>query len=113
MERLDFRSFNQKTWEIVLCDEAGTTLHLTAPSEELIEKLTANLQTLTTIFESHDEKMFESAYDLAADFISCNIEKLKVTGEELRHKYGFGTIYMTVFFKQYMAFVNEIQNAKN
>jgi hypothetical protein len=50
---------------------------------------------------------------LAADFMSCNTEKLKVTGEELRHKYGFGLIYMTAFFKQYMAFVNEIQNAKN
>ena len=111
MERLDFRSFNQKTWEAVLPD--GTALHLTAPSEELIEKLTANLQTLTTIFESRDERMFESAYDLAADFISCNTEKLKMTGEELRHKYEFSTVYMTAFFRQYIAFVNEIQNAKN
>lgn len=113
MERLDFRSFEQKTWEIVLCDEPGTTLHLTAPTEELIEKMTANLQTLTKVFESRDENMIASAYDLAADFISCNTEKLHVTGEELRTKYGFKLVYMAAFFKQYIAFVNEIQDAKN
>ena len=113
MEKLDFRSFIQKTWEVVLCDEAGTTLHLTAPTEELIERLSANMQTLTKVFETRDPNMIASAYDLAAEFISCNTEKLQVTGEELRTKYGFKLVFMAAFFKQYLDFVNEINDAKN
>lgn len=113
MQKLDFRSFEQKTWEIGLCDEQNTTLHLTAPSEELVETLSVNLSKLNEVFSERNESTVAQAFDLAAKFMSCNTEGLTLTGDELRNKYGFKSIYMAAFFKHYIQFVNEINDAKN
>lgn len=113
MKALDFRAFEQKTWEIVLPDEKGTTLHLTAPTEDLVEKLSVNLPQLQEVFKERNDAMLDKAYDLAADFMSCNTEGLTITGEDLRKVYGFKLVYMAAFFTQYVEFIGEINNAKN
>lgn len=126
MKALDFRAFEQATWEVILPN--GTAIHLTAPTEELIETMSVNLPQLQEVFNTRremppqedlkafmerQEMLRKKSYDLMAQFVSCNTEGLTITGEELRTVYGCKPVYIAAFFMQYGEFMDEIKNAKN
>lgn len=111
---LDFNTIEQPTIELTFRDAARTTLNVTAPTVALIEKLQANLGTLTDTLNGKDTEALPAVYDLLAEFISCNEEGVTVTGTDLRDKYGWnGILQPFAFLKVYLAMIEEIQVAKN
>lgn len=111
---LDFNSFEQPTLPIVMKDEKKTTFTVTAPSEELIEKLDANRVEITEkLKNAKDLNSLNALYEFAAELISCNEEHVEITGEELKTTYKVNYMMLFAFYVAYMQFVNEIKNAKN
>ena len=110
---LDFNKLEQPTLNVVLRDEAQTRLTITAPSEALIEKLEANIDDIKAACSSKNKEALDTAFALAADFMSCNLEGIQVTSEELRGKYGVNYAMLLAFIVCYLEFIEEIKNAKN
>ncbi len=110
---LDFNAMEQPTIEVVLRDEARTKITVTAPTLALIEKLQANKDIIKAACNAKDSKALNEAYDLAAEFMSCNLEGIKLTGKELQTKYGVSYVLLFAFIVNYMEFIDEIKNAKN
>lgn len=110
---IDFNAIEQPTIEVVLRDAARTKLTVTAPDLALIEKLTANKEIIKEACNGKDEKALAEAYNIAADFMNCNKEGIKLTGDELRTKYGVSYSLLFVFLVNYLEFIDEIKNAKN
>ena len=115
---LDFNLFNQPTLPLVMCDAEHTPFTVTVPTEELVEELEALAPNLNTIFKSDNPTAHDAVYKLAAKFISCNLEGLQVTAEELKTKYWpksrlTNQLYLLRFFSAYLDFINEIKEAKN
>ena len=115
---LDFNKLNGPTLPLVMCDEAKTAITVTTPSEGLVEELETVLPELEGVFKAGDERAINAVYKLAAQFISCNLEGLGVTGEELRTKYWpknriTNQLFLLKFCGAYMDFINEIKSAKN
>ena len=108
----DFREIEKASIEITLNDPEGTVLHVTTPPERLIEQLAASADDLTKMSGNNVEKV-RASYALNAEIISCNLEGITITGDELREKYRTSPIALAAFAAAYMEFINEIRNAKN
>ena len=113
MAKLDFRSMKQPTLDLYMADEAETVLHVKIPTVEMLERLKANVGDLAPIITGGDTADLSAIFDMAAEFIKHNREHIDVTGEDLRTKYNFDLPELVAFFKAYLEFVTEIQNAKN
>lgn len=100
---------------LVLPDDLGTTVHLSAPTVELVEDLRENTSELFKVLrgEEGDERMKQGVYDLAAKLINCNLDDFNTSAPELATKYSMNMEHLQVFFTDYVNFVSEIQNAKN
>ena len=107
---LDLRNVERPTLELTLNDDAGTTLHLTMPTEGMVQEMQDVGKELTQKGSTEGVAM---AYDLTARLISCNREGTVVTVDDLRNKYRFNLETLFIFYKAYFEFINEIQNAKN
>lgn len=110
---IDFNKLEQPTLKLIMSDEKRTELNVTAPSEELIERLEANLDAIKDACKPGKDGSLSKAYELAAEFISCNQEGIKMTGDELRDVYKVNYIMLTAFLVNYLEFIDEIKNAKN
>lgn len=110
---IDFNKLEQPTLPLIMRDEKHTELNVVAPTEELIEKLEANYDIIQEACKPGKAGSLDKAYELAAEFISCNLEGIKVTGDELRNVYKVNYLMLTVFMVNYLEFIDEIKNAKN
>lgn len=110
---IDFNALEQPTIEVVMRDDAKTKITVIAPSEALIEKLSANIDIIKNACKSDNPQSMDECYSLTAEFMSCNKEGLTITGEELRKKYNVNYVMLFVFLKNYMDFIDDIKNAKN
>lgn len=113
MKTLDFNSIQQPTWAIKLKDEAQTVVNLTAPTVELVDRLTAVAPELQKIAENKDGSTIRAVYELVADVMGCNDAGMTFTAEELRDKYKLTLLDVFVFVSGYMEFISEIKSAKN
>ena len=111
----DLRQAGRPTMTLVRPDAQGTTIHLCAPTVELVEELREGSAALfaTLRGENGDAQTSRAVYELAANFINCNIDLFTTTAEELTRKYGVGLEHLQYFFIDYVDFLEEIQNAKN
>ena len=110
---LDFNKFDQPTLPLVMRDDAKTKLTVVAPSEELIERLEANIDGIKLACASKNSESLVACYDLTAELISCNEEGIKMTGKELKEVYKVNYMMLFAFLVSYLEFVNEIKSAKN
>lgn len=113
MKTLDFNAIQQPTWSIKLKDEAQTVVNLTAPTVELVDRLTAVAPELQKIAENKDGSTIRAVYELIADVMGCNDAGMTFTAEELRDKYKLTLLDVFVFVSGYMEFIAEIKSAKN
>lgn len=114
MAKFNLNALTQPTMELIMRDEQQTTLHLVCPSEKLVERLQEGMTELKEILDKKDKASIDACYKLAADLISENEERVTVTADELRNKYGFNSdLILVMFFKAYMDFIAELNNAKN
>lgn len=110
---LDLNTATLPTLELTLQDEAKTCVHVTLPTEGLINELEALSPELQPIMTRGDKEGIEAIYDLAAKLISCNLEDKALTGKELREVYRMKLESAVVFYSVYLDFINEIIDAKN
>lgn len=109
----DFNAITQQTLEVTLNDPERTKLHVTTPPERLIEQLAASLDDLTGPGTGNDIDKIRASYKLAAELMSCNLEGIALTADDLREKYKIVPVVLAAFVTTYMDFINDFHNAKN
>lgn len=111
----DLRMIGRPTMTLVLPDDNGTTVHLCAPTVELVEELRGGSDVLFAVLrgENGDAETRRAVYELAANFINCNIDLFETTAQELAKRYCVSMEHLQHFFVDYVSFLDEIQNAKN
>lgn len=111
---LDFNALERPTLELTLKDEARTKIRVTTPTERLYERLLSASVELPNVKEQGNADAIRATYDLAAELMSCNLDGLTMTGEQLRDVYKLTwDTDLVVFFSVYLDFIHEIKNAKN
>ena len=113
MKKLDFNALEKPVLELTLKDEAKTVVRVTAPTEELVERLTAAAGELQKVINDNTGETVRSLFELIAELMNCNIDGLTFTAEDLRDKYGMKLYEATVFVKVYLDFIQELNEAKN
>lgn len=110
---LDLNNLKIPTLELIFTDEARTTIHVTAPTESLINEMESWVQTGLEPLASGDRASVDLAYDLTARLLSCNKESLTITAEDLRGNYGVDIWTLVAILNAYTEFISEIKNEKN
>lgn len=113
VKTLDFNALEKPVLELTLKDEAKTVVRATAPTEELVERLTAASSEIQKVIKDNTGETVKALFELIAELMSCNIDGLVFTAEDLRDKYGMKLYEATVFVKVYLEFIQELNNAKN
>lgn len=113
MKTLDFNTINRPALQLVMQDEAHTTIKVGLPKEALIEELQEITPALQEANSSGNGDALAMCYNLAARLISCNHSGIIVTAEELKNKYKMDLECIILFYSAYLDFVNEVSNSKN
>lgn len=113
MKKLDFNALEKPVLELTLKDEAKTVVRATAPTEELVERLTAAAGELKEVMDKGNSEAIRALFGLIADLMSCNLDGQTFTAEELRDKYNMKLYDAAVFVKVYLEFIQELNSAKN
>lgn len=113
-EAIDFSTRRKPTLPIFLRDAAGERrVRVTTPTLDLMQEIRGNLPALQALLEGVSDESREAVFDLAARLISCNRDGLTVTGQELIDKYDLDEEDLTVFFSEYLDFIEGLAGAKN
>ena len=104
---LDLNALEQPVLEIKLRDEKQTTFRLTAPTTKLVEKFSSAKDEISAIAKSRNEDKIKKVYELTAELISCNLDYVTVTAEELRDVYRLTFGDIVAVFAAYLEFINE------
>jgi hypothetical protein len=113
MKMFDFNAVQKPTWPVKLGDTDGTVVHLSYPTLELAERLTALATEIGDIAASKDVRAIRSAFGIVAEVMSCNEDGFTFTAEELRDKYRMSLLVMAQFTAGYLEFLQEAKDAKN
>lgn len=108
MERFDFKSLIQPTWEVELPD--GTVLHIKQPTQGRYTRIQTAEQEMHTLT---GKEQMHKVYDLVAELMSENEEGITLTGKDLNLKHHLAEWQLTKFVNQYLVFAQEIMSAKN
>lgn len=109
----DLRTMSKPTMALILPE--GTTVHVCAPTVELVEELREGSDLLFETLQGADTNPAtkKAVYELAAKFINCNLDLFEVTAAELATKYGLSLQHLKGFYVDYVNFLETIQNEKN
>lgn len=110
---LDLNTLKVPVLEIVFADEAHTTLHVTAPTEALVNEMESWVKGGLDTLVAGDRASVETAYDMTARLLSCNKECLALDAGDLRHKYNVDIWTLIPILNAYVEFISEIKNEKN
>lgn len=113
MKTLDFNAIDRPVLKLTMADDARTVIRVSTPTEGLVEELQATTPKLQEAFKAGGAESIGMCYNLAARLISCNLDFVDVTAEELIKTYRIDLQGLIVFYSAYMEFINEISNAKN
>ena len=113
IKKLDFNALEQPVLELTLKDEAKTAVRVTAPTEELVERLTAASGELQKVINDNTGEAIRAMFELVADLMNYNMEGLTFTAQALRDTYKMKLYDLTVFIKIYLEFIQELNSAKN
>lgn len=111
----DLRLIGRPTMTVIFPDDNGTTVHLCAPTVELVDELRDGSDVLFAVLRGQegDAQAKRAVYELATKFINCNTDLFETTAAELVQRYSMSLEHLQHFFSDYVDFLNEIQNAKN
>ena len=112
-KKLDFNALERPVLELTLKDDAKTVVRVEIPTEELVERLQSAASEMQKVINDETGVLVKACFDLAAELINCNADGLVFTAEDLRDKYKMKLYDLTVFFKVYLDFIQEVSNAKN
>lgn len=110
---LDLNSIKLPTLELTFADADRTTIHVTVPTEGLINEMESWVKTGVETLSAGDSNSVEAAYDLTARLISCNKEHISITAADLRGKYDIDMWTLVAILNAYTEFISDIKNEKN
>lgn len=111
---LDFNAIERPTLDVTMRDEARTVLHVSAPTEAFVEEMEALAPTITKMKTGgNTHELFAKMFEFFAKILSYNEEGLKVTAKDLRDVYKLTLVDLFALYGEYMAFIEELQSAKN
>ena len=120
---LDLNNFELPVMELILPGAERTTLHVTAPTEALINEMKTWAKTDLGKLSAGNEESVALSWDLTARLLSCNLEGIEFTAAELQAKiaetdvcklHHVDPLFVLVrIVKTYMEFIQEIENEKN
>lgn len=110
---LDLNALDQPILEVKLRDKDHTIFRLTTPTTKLVDRFCSAKAEMSEIATSRDVEKIKKIYDLTAELMSCNVDYITVSAEELRDKYRLTFGDIVVIFGAYLEFVQEFNNAKN
>lgn len=110
---LDLNAIKMPTMELIFTDAARTTIHVTAPTEALIDEMENWIKTSMASLSEENSESVELSYDMTARLLSCNREGITVTVADLRDKYGVDMWTLIAIINAYTDFISEIKNEKN
>lgn len=111
---IDFNDIEQPTLDVTMRDEDKTVLHLSVPSVEFIERLQALEPVLKEMKKGGNAvESVKKLYAFFAEIISHNEDGIKVTAEDLIKKYNLNLVHLLQLYGVYMAFIEDLNNAKN
>lgn len=109
----DLRFADFPVMTVLMADD--TVVHVSAPSVNLIDEIKASRRTLESVLngEQGTNKLKRAIYDLAAKMINCNEDDFVTTGYELLTRYRWSLRAVDIFFTDYKAFIETLENEKN
>lgn len=110
---LDLNSIKLSTLKLVFTDATRTTIHVTAPSEALINEMENWIKTGMDTLSVGNDTSVAAAFDLTARLISCNRERLTITPADLQDKYDVDIWTLVAILNAYTEFISDIKNEKN
>lgn len=112
MASLNFKTLQRPTLDLEFLGGPHSTIRVCYPTVDMIEEL----QTLDlAVLKKGDQESVRESYEFAAKLISNNRDFITVTGEELEKTYKLEFYDLILFFKAYLAYIDEVisENAKN
>lgn len=113
MAILDLNDLQVPTLELIFKDANRTALHVTAPTEALINEMKSWVKQGLGQLSGDDAESMTVAYDLMARLLSCNEENVTFTADDLRNKYNVNLWSLIHIVKGYSSFISELENEKN
>lgn len=112
MAKLNFKDLQRPTLDLEFSAGPHPVIRVCYPTVDMIEKLQrADLGVL----KKGDRESVRASYDFAAKLITNNRDFITVTGKELEKTYKLEFYDLILFFRAYMAYVDEVisENEKN
>lgn len=111
---LDFNAIERPTLDVTMRDDDRTVIRVSAPTQAFVEEMEALGPTITKMKKgSNTRELFKAMYEFFAKVLSHNEDGLEVTAKELRDVYKLTLIDFFALYGEYMAFIEELQSAKN
>lgn len=113
VDLVDFNMHRPPILPVRMPGEKGVLIHVTVPTLGLIREVQDRLPEYMNLEQKGVAERIKESYDLAARLISSNLDGLTVTAEDLRDKYDCTRYDLMTFYRAYVSFLTELQNAKN
>lgn len=111
---LDLNAIEQPTLDITMRDKDRTVFHLSVPSVEFVEELQALDPVIAKMKKGNNAvESVKQLFGFFAKIFSHNEDGIQVTAEDLRDRYKLNLLHIFSIYGEYMAFIDEIKNAKN
>lgn len=110
---LNFNTIKREYFTVTLPDEDKTTIMISTPTKELLGKIVSLSSNLQIDYKDENavDILFNELYGAIAQIMSINKGGIVITKEKLESCLGFDDLI--TFFREYLAFVNNIKNIKN
>ena len=106
---LNFNNVKKQFLTLTLADEKNTTILIGTPTKAIMDDLTVLQNSIND--NTADAEATDDLYNACARVMSRNKAGIKITKEFLAEIFDFEDI--TIFFKAYMDFIDEVINSKN
>lgn len=110
---LNFNSIKREYFTVTLPDEDKTSIMISTPTKDLLGKIISLSSSMN--IDNNDitevNNLLDDLYGTIAKIMSCNKGGIVITKEKLESCLGFDDLI--TFFREYLAFVNNIKNIKN
>lgn len=111
---LDFNAIERPTLDVTMRDEAHTVLHISVPTEAFVEEMESLSPTIDKMKKGgNTRELFKALFEFFAKVLSHNEDGLEVTADDLRKVYKLTLVDLLALYGEYMAFIEELQSAKN
>lgn len=106
---LDLNLIEQPTLELKLHHPESQTIRVTLPDTDLIQEFMARDDQKNLLLASGNKDGIVEIYDHLARLLSCNLEGITFTGEELLSTYKINLYALRAIMDAYRAFIADIE----